>query len=231
MKKTGVWRFGDIFCAATIHIGRSRGAVYFGRTCPGTMCSPCCIHIRQGRGVRFSRARRPAIVRCGARRRGRRTIPEGGRGLFNELLEAADRSRGGRVAIGQSLDPRGRADVIDHGRREALQIKTVTGGVERVIDNITDAAEQIRGEGGRRGRGGEVPLPGYLRIVKIIIDNPNNPMFPLDRAALRQALIDNGVTREMLTGPDGATGAQQLQVVNGTSSRGAPHTFTPTEFP
>lgn len=167
-------------------------------------------------------------------------VAGGDQGLLNELREAANRSSSGRVAIGQSLDPRGQADVIDHGRREALQVKTVSAperagntraGVERVVENIRGAARQIRGEGGPRGQGAEVPPPGYLRIVKIIINNPNNSMFPLDRAALLRALIDNGVTRQMLTGTDPALGVQQLQVVNGTSTGGAPHVYTASEFP
>ncbi|MDH5653311.1 MAG: DUF4157 domain-containing protein [Gammaproteobacteria bacterium] len=164
-------------------------------------------------------------------RRVQAEVASGEHGLLNELREAAMRSRNGRVAIGQSLNPRGQADVIDHARSEALQIKTVTGGIERVINNIIEAARQLRGEGGARGRGGEVPPPGYLRIIKIIIENPNNPLYSLERGPLRQALIDSGITSETITGPDPTVGAQQLQVTNGTSSQGTPHVFAPSEFP
>jgi hypothetical protein len=143
--------------------------------------------------------------------------------LLAQLREAAQRSAGGRVALEKSLSPKGEADVIDHARQEALQIKEVgtpggtdPGGnyVSRVADYVNDAAGQLRGERG------EMPPSGYKTIVDVRIVGRSNKLFPLDRAQLLQTLRGEGVTQSSLRG------VAEVRVTNGTGQ----HTFNPSEF-
>ncbi|WP_043598695.1 hypothetical protein [Cellulomonas flavigena] len=152
-------------------------------------------------------------------------VRAGQRGKLVSLQEAARRSESGRVALEQSGEARTEdgaasgADVIDHGAREALQQKVVTGAsrpdaVNPVTVNLEKAASQLRGESG------EVPPAGYARIADIRIENPANAMFPLERAALLEALRNDGVDAAVLRGVD------RVHVTNGTGT----HVYTPGEF-
>ncbi|MEX3788804.1 hypothetical protein [Paraburkholderia sp. BR14374] len=140
-------------------------------------------------------------------------VANGQEGKLTQLKEAALRSAGGRVAIEHST--LGDADVIDHGAREALQIKVVTSAAsDKVATNIDSAARQLRGEGG------EHPPDGYSWIDDVRITNPKNPMFALDRAQLLNALREEGITQSTLNR------VSELRVTNGTGQ----HRFSPNEL-
>jgi len=152
-------------------------------------------------------------------------VKVGQRGKLTSLQDAARRSESGRVALEQSGEARTEtgavsgADIIDHGAREALQQKVVTGAsrpdaVNPVTVNLEKAASQLRGESG------EVPPAGYARIADIRIENPANTMFLLERAVLLEALRNDGVDAAMLLGVD------RVQVTNGRGT----HVYTPGEF-
>jgi hypothetical protein len=142
-------------------------------------------------------------------------VANGQGGKLAQLREAARRSAGGRVALEKSTEHQGEADVIDHARREALQIKEVTSDKpDKVAENLDKAAKQLRGETG------EKPPEGYRTIDDVRVTNPNNPMFPLDRAQLLQALRAEGITKTGLSGVD------EVHVTNGTGT----HVFQPAEF-
>ena len=92
------------------------------------------------------------------------------RGTWNQLVFAAERAgQGHRVAVENSMDlPANSADVLDHKTREAFQMKTVTGGADRLTENLTDALTQLT------GANGEVPPSNYQGIAYIILA-PSNP--------------------------------------------------------
>jgi hypothetical protein len=111
------------------------------------------------------------------------------------------------------------ADIIDHARREAVQQKVVTGRsrpavANPVTTNLEKAASQLRGESG------ETPPAGYQRVIDIRIVGRSNAMFLLERAALREALVADGVNQTTLNGVD------QVRVANGTGT----HVFAASEF-
>ena len=148
-------------------------------------------------------------------------VAAGQRGKLTQLQEAARRSESERVSIERSQQPEGQADIIGHGTREAVQMKVVTSrSPTAVADNARSAARQLRGEPVRPGGEVEVPPQGYSRIADVRIESPDNPMYRLDRAGLRDALVEEGITADSLRGVD------QLRVTNGTGT----HTFTPADF-
>ncbi|ATE54770.1 hypothetical protein [Actinosynnema pretiosum] len=143
------------------------------------------------------------------------------RGKLTTLQDIADRSTRGRVALEWSTEARtadGRrsgADIIDHGTREAVQQKVVTGkGAQAVVDNLAKACAQLT------GKTGEHPPAGYLRVADVRITTEVNPLFPLERATLLDALRENGVDARMVVGAD------QVRVGNGTGT----HVFQANEF-
>jgi hypothetical protein len=143
-------------------------------------------------------------------------VANGQQGKLVQLEEAAIRSESGRVALEQSTEAEGQADIIDQGTGEALQMKVVTSkDPGKVASNINSAAKQLRGETG------ENPPAKYSKIADVRLNNPDNPMYELPRSQLLQELIDNGVSRSSLNQVD------ELRVTNGTGT----HTFTPSDFP
>ncbi|MDQ1728834.1 MAG: hypothetical protein QOD33_959 [Pyrinomonadaceae bacterium] len=137
----------------------------------------------------------------------------GNQGKLTQLREAAQRSSGGPVAIERSA--RGQADIIDFGRQEALQMKVVSSPEPAQVGvRVNEAASQLRGERG------EVPPAGFKTIADIRITNPDNPMFPLNRAQLLLQLRNNGVTQASLAG------VGEVHVTNGSGT----HVYTPNEF-
>lgn len=152
-------------------------------------------------------------------------LATGLRGKLTSLQDAALRSQRGGVALERSTqapaDDGGAsgADIIDHGAREAVQQKVVTGGsrpdaTNPVTSNLDKAAGQLRGETGER------PPAGYRRVADIRIQNPANAMFPLERGPLLDALRADGVDRSMLSGVD------EVRVTNGRGT----HVYRASEF-
>ena len=77
------------------------------------------------------------------------TLPAPKFGLFNALKEAATRAASRhRVALESAILPvPGKADVVDHEDKIAIQMKTVTSpDGDRVVHNLTDAAKQLFGK-------------------------------------------------------------------------------------
>ena len=97
--------------------------------------------------------------------------------------------------------------------------KVVTGcsrpdAANPVTINLEKAASQLRGESG------ETPPKGYTRIIDIRLIEPSNAMFPLERAALLDALRADGVNQATLRGVD------QVRITNGTDT----HTYAASEI-
>jgi len=145
------------------------------------------------------------------------------------LRSAAERARTGRVALESANIPSinngslpSRADVIDHGARQAVQMKAVTAGSpprpenpDRVVENILDGAAQLRGERS------EWPPVGYRRVIDVYVLNPQNDFYGIaNRAELLAALKAKGLTAEALRGVD------ELWINNGTGK----FTFLPANF-
>ena len=146
-------------------------------------------------------------------------------GKLTSLRDAAQRSGSGQVALEKSAAAKTEsggisgADIIDHGSKEAIQQKVVTGGsrpdaANPVTINLEKAASQLRGESG------ETPPKGYTRIIDIRLIEPSNAMFPLERAALLDALRADGVNQATLRGVD------QVRITNGTDT----HTYAASEI-
>jgi hypothetical protein len=145
---------------------------------------------------------------------------EGIYGHRRELEYAAERSRFGRVALGWSQLARaadgkyGRADVIDHGVREAVQMKSVVSRSDKeVVEDIRTGALQLS------GRKKEFPPVGYARIVHVVIENGDNPLHQADAGTIQERL------RLDLDGTDLA-GVGEIRVVN---ARGR-HVLTPSDL-
>lgn len=143
-------------------------------------------------------------------------VEQGKHGLLNELKEAAERSRppSGTGDDGVALGKEGahEADVIDFGRREALQMKTVTGKAAALADNVNKAAQQLRGETG------EMPPPGFAKVIKIIVES--GEAADLGRRPLLEAMKENGVTQKSLTD------VSRVEVRNNKGT----FTYSPSEF-
>lgn len=136
-------------------------------------------------------------------------------GKLQQLLDAAERSRAGRVGIERSESPSGEADVIDHTTREAVAHKRVTSrSTSSVAEHVRKAGKQLRGETG------EVPPPGYETIADIRIVNPDNPMFNMGRAEIIEALRLDGVTGADLRG------VTEVRITNNTGT----HTIRQADF-
>lgn len=117
----------------------------------------------------------------------REVSEEAARGNFGkvrELRDAATRAaQGHEVQLGKVGDYG--ADVVDHTSREAIQHKLITTKDQLSTErHIRKAADQLA------GLHGEIPPPGYTRIIDVEVTNPQNPLFDADREVVSTSTQD-----------------------------------------
>jgi len=136
-----------------------------------------------------------------------------------QLEEASLRAGNGhRISIERSNKPPGKADIIDHDTKEAIQLKVQTSGEpKRLAKNVRDGAEQVL------GKRGEEPPSGYRKVVDVRIEGEKNNLSSKSREELLEELKRQGITQKELEGVD------ELRITNEKSKNG-PYVFHPSEF-
>jgi len=138
--------------------------------------------------------------------------------LVWQLRVAAQRAANGsgRVTLG-SWSPPGvksptvKADVVDTGRKEAVQCRIVAAHeASKAVEQITKAATELRAK----------PAAGYKNIVELRIENVTNPLAALKGGALRDALKKAGLDA------GGLGGVTTLVIAN----KHGKQTFAATDF-
>ncbi|MGD1847465.1 MAG: hypothetical protein ACFB10_18915, partial [Salibacteraceae bacterium] len=100
---------------------------------------------------------------------------------------------------GKRFQPGTQADVVDLDDQVIYQVKRVeSDNPDQVLENINVADDQLAGysqTGAKKQIDDEQPLPGFRRTSNVQIANPNNPMYSMDKGALKRAInagVDNG---------------------------------------
>jgi hypothetical protein len=135
-----------------------------------------------------------------------------------QLRAAAERAKAGSGPVALEAwtpagakAPVGTADVLDAGRKEAVQYRAMAAtDTVAVVAQIGTAADQLRGWS----------PAGYRRLVEIQIASMRSPLYPLNREELRGALKKHGLSAATLR----EIGA--LVVVN----KSGRHSYAPTDF-
>ena len=127
-------------------------------------------------------------------------------GKIQELEDALERlSMGHEVALGG-----GGADVVDYTTREAIQHKRIFGDGGGITEAMSDAAGQLRGEGG------ELPPHKFKRIIDVRFD-------PLSKSPMRHA--DKNTLRKLFPSRKQLEGVDLVRITN--NSNRAPFVFEP----
>ncbi|MBL8152335.1 MAG: hypothetical protein JNN15_20615 [Blastocatellia bacterium] len=147
-------------------------------------------------------------------------IRNGRTGSLAQVEEAASRvANGRRVALEESFNPAGKADLIDNTSKEAMQMKVVTSKeASRVATSVKEAASQLAGKGGKAGQANELPPTGYTRVIDVWLQDAS--FSKLSRQQLLDLLRKEGVSASDLTNVDKI----QIKTQSGT------YTFVPGDF-
>jgi hypothetical protein len=97
---------------------------------------------------------------------------------FGNLRALQEASR--RAQLGNKVELEGRADLVDHTDKEAIQIKSVTSSLpNRIAQAVNDAGIQLT------GATGEIPPERYKRVVHVWVDNTMNPAYEMSQKELK----------------------------------------------